>query len=276
MEIFFDEMILLIYSIKRMRKIDNYKRNYKLINLYNNFSKHSNYQTLAKPLRFIISEDNLKIFSRYEVERLNYILERYQIKERIIADIGGNTGFFTIECATQGASEILYFEGNREHAEFVNEAAEVLQLKEIIKTHCQYINFVTDFNVNVDACFLLNVLHHIGDDYGNATCNDVAKKNIISSLSYLSKKVSILFFQIGFNWKGNKDLPLFKNGTKAELINFISEGTKDSWEISSIGIPQKKGSDIEYVDVDIKNIQRDDSLGEFLNRPLFIMKSKNI
>ena len=37
---------------------------------------------------------------------------------------------------------------------------------------------------------------------------------------------------------------------------------------------QKKDAEIEYEDINEENNVRKDSLGEFLNRPLFIMKSK--
>ena len=67
---------------------------------------------------------------------------------------------------------------------------------------------------------------------------------------------------------------LFENGTKKELIDYILSGTKNDWEINYIGIAQSFQQKIQYCDLNDINIERNDDLGEFLNRPIFIMKSK--
>ena len=250
---------------------------YTLTELYNRTSKHSNYQVLARPLRAIIQQDSLNILSRYELERLDYVLSDCTVRKKVIADIGGNTGFFTLECAAQGAATVLYFDGNDAHAEFVKEAAHVLNLDKVVAVSNKYIHFGDDFNSQVDICFLLNVLHHIGDDYGDAALSrHEAKKQILESLAYMSNKARVLIFQLGFNWKGDRTLPLFDNGTKAELIDFIRKGTADNWEIMRIGIARRAQHHVEYQDLNETNVRRDDSLGEFLNRPLFIMRSRNL
>ena len=246
-----------------------------LVELYNTASKHSNYQTLARPLQAYLQQDNFKITSRYEIERLNYILANCPVSNKIVADIGGNTGFFTLESAVHGASFVSYFEGNKAHAEFVRESVKVLHLEKVIAVSTDYLNFRDDFSCQVDVCFLLNVLHHIGDDYGDsAILRNEAKKEILNSLSYMSRKAKVLIFQLGFNWKGDRNSGLFEHGTKAELIEFIRNGTMNDWEMLNIGIAQKSKDDIEYMELNEINILRDDSLGEFLNRPLFIMQSK--
>lgn len=79
-----------------MEKIKN-----KLIELYNESSKHSGYQILASNLEEIIDKSKLKISSRYERERLNYIISKIDLKGKRILDIGGNTGFFTFEQALE-------------------------------------------------------------------------------------------------------------------------------------------------------------------------------
>jgi hypothetical protein len=85
-----------------------------------------------------------------------------------------------------------------------------------------------------------------------------------------------LVLQIGFNWHGNIEQPLFLKGTKREMINFVTDGTENNWEICSIGVAQSVEGEIVYCDLNESNIERNDSLGEFLNRPIFIMKSRNI
>ena len=64
------------------------------------------------------------------------------------------------------------------------------------------------------------------------------------------------------------------NGTKREIIEFVEEGTKDSWVIRNIGIAESAGDNIIYNELNSKNIERQDSLGEFRNRPIFILESK--
>lgn len=86
--------------------------------------------------------------------------------------------------------------------------------------------------------------------------------------------VKYLAFQLGFNWKGDKKFPLFEKGTKSELIDFIEHGVPDCWSIQKIGIAERTIDTVAYKELNKDNIQRDDALGEFLNRPLFIMKSK--
>lgn len=250
--------------------------NVKLINLYTSTSKHSHYQILASPLRELVPNHMLEICSRYEQERLDYILKHLKCTDITFADIGGNTGFFTLELLSRGAKSALFIEGNNAHSDFVNEAAIVLGWQDRVMVHPYYMTFEDDLSlIDVDVALLLNVLHHVGDDYGNQTQSiDTAKKNIIDSLLHLSKGTKFLVFQLGFNWKGNRELPLFEQGTKSEIIDFIKSETSNNWTIEHIGIAEKSSGRIIYNDVNSKNIRRQDSLGEFLNRPLFIMRSK--
>ncbi len=85
---------------------------------------------------------------------------------------------------------------------------------------------------------------------------------------------SYVILQLGFNWKGDRYLPLFDNGTKSEMIAFLQINIESFLDITRIGIAQKKDNNVIYSDLTDSNIERDDSLGEFLNRPLFILKSK--
>ena len=58
------------------------------------------------------------------------------------------------------------------------------------------------------------------------------------------------------------------------MIDFVKEGIKNLWDIIDIGIAEKNNNSIEYHKLNKNNIERDDSLGEFLNRPIFIFKSR--
>ena len=248
----------------------------RLIQLYNKISKHSNYQVLASPLRKHVPVEKLETRSRFEQERLDYVLGKVPYQNCTLSDIGGNTGFFSFEFIVQGARSVTFIEGNKEHSVFVQEAAAVLGWQEKFIVDNRYLKLTDDLStLDVDICLLLNVLHHVGDDYGDPSQSiESAKQNVLNSLSALAKRTKYLIFQLGFNWKGDILLPLFADGTKRELIEFVREGTKDSWVIRNIGIAESAGDKIIYNELDSKNIERRDSLGEFLNRPIFIMESK--
>jgi len=238
--------------------------------LIDNKSKHSQYQSIS-PL--ILSHLNFSpqiTKPRYEKERMDYILSKIDIENKVVADIGGNTGYFSFEMIENGAQHLDYYEINHEHAEFVKTCTDTLKLGLKINIY----NDKFDFNKNTkkyDLILLLNVLHHIGDDFDPQISSiQSVKKRIIDYVNIMAGYCNTLIFQIGFNWKGNPKLPLFENGTKKEMIDLIRHGTKNKWHTSSIGIPVNQTGIIKYEDLSVKNISRDDSLGEFLNRPLFI------
>lgn len=245
-----------------------------LKDLYLQSSKHSQYQKLPSDFEGILDERELGIVSRYEKERWEYIRSNLEMGGKKVIDIGGNSGFFSFEAIHAGAKQVDYFEGNKAHAEFVKKAAKLL------KRNINVYNVYYDFNTgegDYDVAFLLNVLHHVGDDYGKKELVlEQAKSIILQQINDFAKVTDILVFQMGFNWKGDRNSCLFQNGTKQEMIEYIEKGTAHYWNIIDIGIAQQEQGKTKYVDLSLQNIERDDRLGEFLNRPIFIMKSKRI
>lgn len=245
----------------------------KLISLYAEKSKHSNYQVLPEIFNDVIRQDEVTVKSRYERERWDYILSNLDFKQKSVIDIGGNTGFFSFEAINAGAKEVHYYEGNESHAEFVDTAAKCFGLENNFDVNKKYYLF-NEMHEVADVTLLLNVIHHLGDDYASAENIDTAKNLMADEICMMAYKTKIMVFQMGFNWKGNVNLPLFTSGTKGEMIDFIKKATEDSWKIENIGIAERIGEKVEYRPLNEKNIKRDDSMGEFLNRPIFIMKSK--
>jgi len=249
-------------------KIEELKR------LYAKGSKHSNYQILSKRITEFLPPHTTEVKSRFEEERLNYFLKHIEVKAKTVLDVGGNTGYFSFELLEKEASHIHYYEGNKEHSEFVSLVGDILGVDIKMTITNDYLNFNNELSSKYDIILLLNVLHHIGDDYGNGQLNiKEARQKILTQLLSLQNNTDYIVFQLGFNWKGNKDLGLFTNGTKKELIDFISEGIKGVYNIESIGIAEKVNEQIVYKELDDRNIKRVDTMGEFLNRPLFILKS---
>lgn len=246
-----------------------------LIELYTTKSKHSNYQILPRQLKKILNEDDLQTSTRYEQQRLEYILSKVNVRGDSVLDIGANTGFFSFELLDAGARKVHYYEGNHKHAEFVQLASDVLGLKNQLRVTNDYYLFDNSDTERYGIILLFNVLHHLGDDYGDKKIPvEMAKSQIIQQLNNESGHTSTLIYQMGFNWQGDINKPLFENGTKREMINFVKEGVAGIWDVDSIGIAVVHGKSISYEDLNDTNEERNDSLGEFLNRPIFILRPK--
>jgi len=248
-----------------------------IVELYNESSKHSNYQVLPSCIKELLPDSiELETQSRYEWERLEYIKSHLELVEKNVLDIGGNTGFFSFELTEQGVSEALVVEGNSEHAEFINEVSKLLNREEQVRAVNRYFDFYTPEQFGkFDIVLLLNVLHHTGDDFGdrNLEISEVQDK-IARQLNSMAGVAEHIVFQLGFNWKGDVTLPIFRNGTKREMIEFVTRETKEHWDLRHVGIPEQADTDrVVYREMNDENIVRRDELGEFLNRPLFIMKS---
>jgi len=214
-----------------------------------------------------------KKFSRYEAERMEYFQKHVAFAGAKVLDVGANTGYFAFASSQAGALEVVAFEGNEAHAEFLGTAAELYGKK--VKVVNEYLDFRSPLQGSpYDIVLLLNVLHHVGDDFGDRDLGiEQARKEIISNLNYFADKTRYLILQIGFSWKTNYDLPLFKNGTKAEMIEMFRNGVAENWEIKAIGIAREVEGSTSYQELSENNIAREDHLGEFRNRPVFILKS---
>lgn len=243
--------------------------------LYNRASKHSNYQVLARRVQALLGEQGLSVVSRHERERLAWIAQQVDFTDQQVVDIGGNTGFFSFEALDLGAAKVTYCEGNAEHCAFVRQAAEMLGEQSRLQVQPGYVDFNGHWPGRVGVMLLLNVLHHIGDDYGDSNlAQERALEHVANTLRALAGNVSTLVFQLGFNWKGDRHLPLFSEGTKAQMIGFIEQVVAGYWEIQAIGVAQSLPTGgVEYAALSAQNLPRADALGEFLNRPLFVLRS---
>jgi hypothetical protein len=244
----------------------------KLVELYANKSKHSNYQILPTRLHLLLDAADVQTSTRHEKERLAYITSKINFAGKSVIDIGANTGYFSFELLDAGASSVHYYEGNKEHTEFVDLAVDALGLRGRMEVTNGYYQFDGSENRKYDVGLLFNVLHHVGDDYGEDVGIDAAKRTIVGQLNRMSDHVNELVFQLGFNWQGDIRKPLFEHGTKREMINYVQSGVAGTWDILNVGIAVRTDEGVTYEELSDKNIERDDSLGEFLNRPIFILK----
>lgn len=238
-------------------------------------SKHSDYQTLHPWISSLVSEVAYQPSGKVEAQRQAYMCSHSDFSGKSILDIGANTGYFSFAALQAGATHVHAYEGNQEHATFINQAASIIGLQDKLNVHNKYFDFQSnpDSTQAFDISLCLNVLHHLGDDFGNQELSiDEAKRAISAALHNLTKYCQTLWFQIGFNWKGNKNTPLFKNGRKQELIDFIQASCENDWNIDLIGIFNPKAH--KYENITSNLLERFDSVGEFLNRPFFLMSKK--
>ncbi|MFZ4619442.1 MAG: class I SAM-dependent methyltransferase [Bacteroidota bacterium] len=238
--------------------------------------KHRFYHLLPDRLnRLIDNEEEQPTFVFFERERLAYIKSKVNVSGHRVLDIGCNTGFILFDLLDSGAQSVTGYEGKELCSRYLHRAIELLGEKERFAFHHQYFDF-SNSDEQFDTIILLNVLHHVGDDYGEKSLNiEKAKEKILEQLNGLSKRTRNLVFQLGFNWQGNIHQCLFENGTKSEMIDYIRKGTSGDWDITGIGIAERNDGVTKYCELNETNIERDDSLGEFLNRPIFILKSKH-
>lgn len=252
------------------REANNMDKVEYLAKLYMENSKHSNYQTLPAKLQKILP--NLVASSKWEKERMDYICAHVDLHKKRVLDIGGNTGYFTFESIDVGAEHVDYFEGNKNHAEFVKVASELLCVEDKISIYDDYFDF-DNVSSRYDVILCLNVIHHLGDDFDQMDDMEHAKDKMKECITSILRISNIVVLQMGFNWCGNRDKCLFQRGTKDEMTAFIKNSIQNDGEVLFIGVAEKKGEEVIFSEFSDRNCMRHDEYGEFLNRPIFIIKS---
>lgn len=242
--------------------------------LYHSQGKHSGYQILPDLLKEVFTPDGVPDINRYEKERWDFIAAHVNFKGKTVLDIGCNIGYFSMQSLSAGASHITCFEGNTGHTEFLTLAAKTIGKEAHFSIQNRYYHFDEEDKEPVDVVVLLNVLHHTGDDYRQeANTIEMAKSSMLKQLNSMAPYCREIIFQLGFNWMGDRNRGLFEHGTKEELIAFVTDGIRGYFEITAIGVATGTREDICYATPDAENLKRNDKLGEFLNRPIFILKS---
>jgi 2-polyprenyl-3-methyl-5-hydroxy-6-metoxy-1,4-benzoquinol methylase len=244
-----------------------------LRNLYLQRSKHASYQ-LVHPLiaPHMPAVDGLPA-GKLELERQAYFDRTLSLSGARVLDIGANTGYFSFGALHSGASHVTCYEGNLEHAAFVAYAAEMARLSDRLTMNARYFDFLQPFDRPFDVTYCLNVLHHLGDDFGDAGLDmDAARAQMLRCLNYLATITRTLMLQLGFNWKGDIRYPLFDGGEKAALIDFVTQGCAEHWCIEETTVPHPVTR--VYEPISEANLSRNNQIGEFMNRPLFKLRSR--
>lgn len=239
---------------------------------YDAHSKHSSYQLVHPSLMPWMGPPEGLPAGKQEPQRQQVMAQLMSPRGRSVLDIGANTGYFSFAALEAGARRVVAQEGNAEHAQFLASAGQHLGAQERFSVRPSYYDFGAAHTEFFDICLCLNVLHHLGDDFGDPALSiEQARQQMLDGLNRLARTTHTLFLQIGFNWKGQVAHPLFAGGEKSALIDFVTRGTAGTWRIDDILVASGFGG--AYEPLSGRNAPRDDRLGEFLNRPLFHMTS---
>lgn len=240
--------------------------------LYDAHSKHSSYQLVHPSLMPLLGDPQGLPKGKNEVQRQRAMENLARFDDRRVLDIGANTGYFSFAALAQGAKQVVAQEGNARHAEFIATAGAQLGAGERLQVRSGYYDFNQPREEVFDICLCLNVLHHLGDDFGDPQLSlQQARQQMLAGLNGLARHARCVFLQIGFNWKGQVGQSLFDGGQKAALVEFVCDGVSKHWRVDEILVASGFGG--SYEPLNGRNVARDDSLGEFLNRPLFQLSS---
>jgi SAM-dependent methyltransferase len=244
--------------------------------LYECRSKHSAYQQVHPRVRPLLAGPVDAGLGKLEPQRARLFAAVLPLRGARVLDIGANTGYFGFAALEAGAAQVTCVEGNAEHARFMRDAASQLGLQERVQVESRYFAFGDDALAGpYDVGLCLNVLHHLGDDFGDrALTLDAARHRIAQCLDALATRVRVLALQIGFNWKGDRTRPLFAGGEKRALAAFVEQAAAAGWVIEGTWVADPATR--EFVPLGTELLPRNDTVGEFMNRPLFVLHSRRL
>jgi hypothetical protein len=193
--------------------------------LYAQDSKHAHYQTLPEPLAHGLGL-NFEINEEWRGDRTRYrsILEWIPDEDGLrILDVGANTGFFSLSLAhDRPRARITACEPNPTHARIIRLLASSGGYTNLATTEMPASIARLEAFAPQDLVLHLNILHHAGHDFdcGEADSPEAFAGYGIRYLARLAGRTPRLVFQMGYNWGGNKTLPLVGRDDQAGKVFF--------------------------------------------------------
>jgi hypothetical protein len=270
----------------------------RLIELYGDRSKHSQYQNVPEFVRDSIGyAEKIDEEWRGDTARYNYIVEEIKNqKPASICDIGANTGFFSLSLAHKFPGiKVTAFEGNEKHVEFMRliQGAFALDNLTIIEKYIDKNGI--EYLGHYDMLLHLNVLHHAGVDFDKDKTNRVSLDDyLIAYFKDLIAKTNTMIFQMGYNWGGDKSQPIVELHNDFGKIDYsLGVFEKSGWKASKIAHIEKEKSLVyknyssSFVDAlyqdrhnsslrDIVHALGLHTYSEFYRRPIFILQYCNV
>lgn len=233
------------YSVKASL-VDELRR------LYFDGSKHSVYQNLPefveKGIGIAVDIDEAW---RSDKPRYRYLTENYpQLVGRRIADIGANTGYFSLSIAKNiPNTSVVAYECNATHARLIETVCSTFNIKNLV-VHAEAIDTDNTHRLpHCDVLLFLNVLHHLGVDFDHDRGADKAKffDFAVSYLEGLSKIASYMWFQMGTNLGGDKSRPITANDTPLRVVDYLVKLLDTAhWNVENIGFARLNDGEMHY------------------------------
>ena len=200
----------------------------RLHKLYHDASKHSVYQSVPGFIaRARGYQEEIHSLWRSDTPRYDYIAKRIDVpRGASIADIGANTGFFSLNIAhARPDLSVVAYELNPRHAEFIGLTAKAFALVhvEVRSQSCDLAGLA--LLPTFDTLLLLNVLHHAGFDFDHEIPddNEAFTAHAVDYLRRLRDHARQLVFQIGSNRGGDKARPLFPRDDDQRRLGWIAQ-----------------------------------------------------
>jgi len=221
--------------------------------LYAETSKHAQYQTLPDVLADRL-DIQFEVNEAWRGDRPRYPLIKGFVAEgpaRSLIDFGANTGFFSLSLAADVPGSIVTAcELNPTHARIIGLLAEVGGYTPFHVTEQPVDLRHADAFGHFDVALHLNILHHAGHDFDKA---DVPDRDAFMAYGqdYLRRfraTADRMVFQMGYNWGGNKELPLIAKEDQAGKVRFTTELLGGAgWDVQGIGLAKRQGPDAPVV-----------------------------
>lgn len=210
-------------------------------------------------------------------ERASFMFENKSVHHARVLDIGANQGYFTVEAALRGAGQVDAYESNAIDGDFLFRASQAFAELQSVRSLTLGYDFHVPNQGRWSDVICLNVLHHTGRYFDEGVDNMLdAKATMAKHLQGLLTGGASVWFQLGFNWKGDEKQPMFEHGTKREMTEYVDRLLAGRGRIAKIGIYNPCSEMYEqatFGDWAHPLWARVERLGEFANRPLYLIES---
>jgi hypothetical protein len=278
-----------------METIENAKN--ELSELYAETSKHGQYQTIPDRLSALLGIQ-FEVNEEWRGDRPRYPLIKQFIQDnacRSVLDVGANTGFFALSLAGGfPALSVKACELNKTHARIIELLARIGGYEVAVTDQPADLAHAGGFGLH-DCALYLNILHHAGHDFdavqvkGREAFRDYA----VDYLRAFRGTARRMVYQMGYNWRGDKTLPLIPKEDQAGKVRFAMDLFEAAgWVVEGVAFARKGmgAFPIEYERFATEYLPKgDDQLqvwlteryadvvwSEFYQRPLWFCRSAGL
>lgn len=225
-----------------METIENAKN--ELRELYAETSKHGQYQTIPDRLAALLGIQ-FEVNEEWRGDRPRYPLIKEFIQEsacRSVLDVGANTGFFALSLAGDLPHlSVKACELNKTHARIIELLARVGGYQVAVTDQPADLAHAGGFGLH-DCALHLNILHHAGHDFDaiHVKDRDAYRSYAVAYLQAFRGTARRMVYQMGYNWKGDKTLPLIPKEDQAGKVRFTLDlFAASGWAVEGVAFARK-------------------------------------